>query len=223
MDSTVSEPAAAGGSPQRLGSEDGSAPRFRELMNPATKERIQFTATPEDGPEDIVRFNWRSLPGGQITEHVHPHQEERFTIISGEAHFTLDGQERVLGAGKTLVVPARTRHAERNDGSVDVVGIVELRPGMRSRQMHEAFAGLGAEGKTTSRGAPKSPLRLGATIWHFRAENRVTSPPSWAQNLTLLPLAALARLFGVRPYEQRWDSRIPPGGEQHQASAEGRS
>ncbi len=53
-------------------------PQFREFSNPATGERIQFTATAQDGEEDLVRFNWRSMPGGAITEHLHPHQEERF-------------------------------------------------------------------------------------------------------------------------------------------------
>ena len=73
--------------------------RFREFSNPATGERIQVTATAEDGEEDLVRFNWRSMPGGAITEHLHPHQEERFIIAAGEAHFTVNGEERIVGPG----------------------------------------------------------------------------------------------------------------------------
>ena len=103
------------------------------------------------------------MPGGAITEHVHPHQEERFSIIAGEAHFTVNGEERVVGPGETIVVPVGVRHSESNPGSVEIKGVVELRPGLHSKEMHEAFAGLGTEGKTTSRGAPKSPLQLGAT------------------------------------------------------------
>ena len=72
---------------------------------------------------------------------------------------------------------------------------------------------FGVRGKTTSRGAPKNPLQLGATLWHFRRENRVTSPPPWAQNLILPPLAALAKVFGVRPYYDRWDTRETPRSE----------
>ena len=67
---------------------------------------------------------------------------------------------------------------------------------------------LSSEGKTTSRGAPKNPLQLGATLWYFRQENRVISPPAWVQNLILPPLAALAKVFGVRPYYDRWDTRL---------------
>jgi nucleoside-diphosphate-sugar epimerase len=69
-------------------------------------------------------------------------------------------------------------------------------------------AGVTHDGKTTPRGAPRNPLQLGATFWHFRHESRVTSPPIWAQNLMLPPLWALAKVFGVRPYYDRWDSHL---------------
>jgi mannose-6-phosphate isomerase-like protein (cupin superfamily) len=187
---------------QRIGQQP-----FRALSNPATGERIQFSAVAPESDEDVVRFDWRSAPGGAVPEHVHPRQQERFTIVSGEAHFTLEGGERAIGAGESIVVAAGVRHAEENRGSVEVVGVVELRPALNTRQMHEAFAGLAADGMANASGAPRSPLQLGATIWHFRRESRVTSPPIWMQNLMLAPLAALARLFRVRPHYPRWDSR----------------
>jgi putative monooxygenase len=187
---------------------NSSTARFRQFSNPATGETITFTATPQDVGEDLVRFNWQSQPGGAITEHLHPHQEERFTITAGEAHFTVNGKAHIVRPGETIVVPIGVRHSEFNPGSMAIEGVVELRPALRSKEMHEAFGGLASEGKTTSRGAPKNPLQLGATLWHFRHENRVTSPPPWMQNLILPPLSALAQLFGVRPYHNRWDTRL---------------
>jgi mannose-6-phosphate isomerase-like protein (cupin superfamily) len=176
---------------------------FRTIFNSATGEQIEFTEV----REDVVRLNWRSTPGGAITEHVHPHQQERFIITKGEAHFTLNGETRVVGPGETLDVPTGAPHSEGNPGSIEVIGVVELRPALRTQQMFEAFAGLAAEGKTTSRGAPKNPLQLGATVWHFRHESRATSPPVWLQNLILAPLSVLAKVFRVRPYYERWDTR----------------
>jgi mannose-6-phosphate isomerase-like protein (cupin superfamily) len=176
---------------------------FRTIFNSSTGERIEFT----DVQQDILRLNWRSMPGGAITEHVHPHQQERFIITAGQAHFTVNGEEHVVGPGETLDVPAGVRHSERNQGSAEVVGVIEVRPALGTKQMFEAFAGLAAEGKTTPRGAPKNPLRLGATIWHFRHESRATAPPIWLQNLILPPLWGLAKIFGVRAYYARWDSR----------------
>ena len=154
---------------------------FRTIFNSADRrmDRIHGRS------QDVVRFNWRSMPGGAITEHVHPHQQERFIITAGEAHFTVSGEEHVVGPGDTLDVPAGVRHSESNQGSVEVVGVVELRPALGTKEMFEAFAGLAAEGKTTPRGAPKNPLQLGATFWHFRHESRATAPPIWMQNLVL--------------------------------------
>jgi quercetin dioxygenase-like cupin family protein len=187
-------------------SDSAAGTRFRPFFNAATREWIEYTVTGQESDGRLVRFNWRSLPGGEITEHFHPGQEESFSITSGEAHFTLDGVERVVGPGATLVVPAGVRHAERNAGPGEIRGVVELRPALHTKEMHEAFAALAADGRTTSRGAPRNPLQLGATVWHFRHESRVTSPPVWLQNLTLPPLWALAKIFHVRPYHSRWDS-----------------
>jgi hypothetical protein len=92
------------------------------------------------------------MPGGAITEHIHPHQEERFAISAGEAHFTLGDEERVVGPGETLVVPVGVRHSESNPGSVEVEGVVELRPALHTKEMFEAFAGVAADGKATPRG-----------------------------------------------------------------------
>jgi len=182
--------------------------RFRPFFNPATGEHIQYTAVAEDSNGELVRFNWRNVPGGTLTEHVHPHQEERFFITAGQARFTLNGQEHLARAGETVVVPAGVPHSEGNTGTVQVEGVVELRPALRTKEWHEALAGLVADGRTTPRGAPKNPLQLGATFWYFRHESRVTSPPIWVQNLMLPPLWALAKAFGVRSYYDRWDSRI---------------
>jgi len=109
---------------------DATATRFREFSNPATGEVITFT----EADHDVVRFNWRSLPGGSITEHLHPDQDERFSIIAGEAHFTVNGEAQVVGPGETIVIAAGVRHSESNPGSVAIEGVVELRPALRSRE-----------------------------------------------------------------------------------------
>jgi len=181
---------------------------FRPFFNPATAELIEFIATAEDSDGQFVRFSWRAAPGGVIHEHIHPRQQEQFTILAGEAHFTVNGHAHTAGAGQTVVIPAGVPHAVRNTGPAEIDGIVERRPALQAKEFHEAVAGLAADGKTTAAGAPKNPLQLGATFCHFRRESRVTTPPIWVQNLVLPPLWALAKVFGVRPYHRRWDSRI---------------
>jgi quercetin dioxygenase-like cupin family protein len=191
-----------------MSQEESPTTGFRPFFNPATGEWITYTAIAEDNDGQLVRFNWRSMPSSVIPEHIHPRQQERFTILAGEAHFTLNGQEQVAKAGQTVVIPAGVPHSVGNPGPAQIDSIVERRPARQAKEFHEAVAGLVADGKTTPAGAPKNPLQLGATFWHFRHESRVTSPPIWVQNLMLPPLWALAKVFGVRQYYDRWDSRI---------------
>ena len=194
--------------PMIMSQEDSPTASFRPFFNPATGEWITYTAIAEDNDGQLVRFNWRSVPSGVIPEHIHPRQEERFTILAGQAHFTLNGEKHVAGPGQTIVVPAGVPHSVANPGPAQIDGIVERRPALQAKEFHEAVAGLAGDGKTTPAGAPKNPLQLGATFWHFRHESRVTSTPIWVQNLMLPPLWALAKVFGVRPYYHHWDSRI---------------
>src|SRR5260221_14593157 len=95
---------------------------FREIFNPATGELIQFTQTAETTGGELARFTWRSAPRGVITEHVHPRQEERFTITSGQARFTVNGRERHPRAGETLGVPAGVPHSAGNPAPTDSRG-----------------------------------------------------------------------------------------------------
>jgi cupin domain len=180
---------------------------FRVLSNPFTGEHIVFAETAETTGGEFARFDWRSSPGGIIAEHVRPQQEERFTIISGVARFTVNGKPLVAEAGQTVVVPASVPHSEGNSGIVDVRGTVELRPALQTRQWHEALAGLAADFRCTARGAPRNPLQLGATFWHFRHESRPTSPPVWVQDILLPPLWLLAKIVGKPAYYDHWDSR----------------
>ncbi len=72
---------------------------------PVHRREPRVTETAETTGGEFVRFDWRSSPGGIISEHVHPRQEERFTIISGVARFTVNGRQLVAEAGQTLLFP----------------------------------------------------------------------------------------------------------------------
>lgn len=179
---------------------------YREYFNPGTGEWIQYLTTGAESDGEVVRYRWRSVPGGSIPEHFHPRQEEVFRIEAGEAHFTREGEEVVAGPGDTVVIPAGARHSEWNPGEEDVRGTVELRPALGAKELHEMFAGLNNDGMATKSGAPRNPLQLGVTFWHFRDDIRVSSPPPWLQNVFMPPLWALGRAVGIKPYYERWNS-----------------
>ena len=60
-------------------------------------------------------------PGATVPEHDHPH-EQVGVITEGALTFVVDGEDRVVEAGDTYVIPGDEPHAARNDGDEVVVG-----------------------------------------------------------------------------------------------------
>ena len=180
---------------------------FRPFFNPATGEWITYTALAEDSDGQLVRFTWRSIPGGVITEHIHPRQEERFTILAGQAHFTLNGTELVAGAGETVVVPAGVPHSEGNRGPGEIEGVVELRPALQTKEWpRPSPPGGRRQDHAPGRAAQPAPARCHLLALPPRKPGHL--PVDLGADLMLPPLWALAKAFGVHPYYDHWDSRI---------------
>ena len=59
---------------------------FRTLFNPSTGERIRLHGCPgtPDSARGRAALQLAQHARGTITEHTHPHQEERFTISAGK-------------------------------------------------------------------------------------------------------------------------------------------
>lgn len=55
----------------------------------------------------IINLN----PGKNISYQIHHHRSEVWTFIQGEGIFVLDGVERIVRAGDTVIVPVRHYHA----------------------------------------------------------------------------------------------------------------
>lgn len=187
--------------------------RYRATYNPATREHIQYTVTGLESDGALVRYRWISEPGGRIVDHTHPGCAEIFTILDGEATFTVAGESMVLGPGQTTVVPPGIVHSEENRCGRLVHGVVELTPASQTAELHDALAGISSSLPHTPTGAPRNPLQLGATFWAFRHDIRATSPPIWLQNLMLPVLAGIARVAGLSPTRPEWSSLLPDGHE----------
>src|SRR5215217_3577919 len=107
-----------------------------------------------------------------IPEHMHLTWTETFEIVAGEAFYQLDGVEKRAGAGETIVVPARHNHIHPwNAGETELVyrqrNHFEQPSAQAVQEVLGAFAtiaGLAREGKINSRGEPKNPLQLAATL-----------------------------------------------------------
>ena len=60
-------------------------------------------------------------PGESVPEHEHPH-EQIGMITAGAVTFVVDGEERVVEAGDTYVIPGDEPHAAANRGDEPAVG-----------------------------------------------------------------------------------------------------
>lgn len=169
------------------------------IENPLTGYTITFL----EATEEVFRFREVSRPGfAGPPPHVHPFQEERFEVLRGTIHFSMEGKIVSCEAGATLVVPIGVSHTFVNPGPAEFEMIAEYRPGLPavSRRFHEVYFALARAGKTNAAGMPNL-LQIAVEMPLVSDHVRLTSPPWSIQRLLLAALRPLARMLGYRPFE----------------------
>ena len=72
-----------------------------ELVNPVTGLRTVFRKTAQETDGELLQVDWIGDPGWTTgPDHVHPHQEERFEVLSGKLGLRVEGIERFHSAGR---------------------------------------------------------------------------------------------------------------------------
>src|SRR5262245_61007348 len=123
------------------------------IDNPVTGEKMTFLRTGPETAGELLRIDMVVRPGGFVTgEHVHPHQEERFQIASGEITLRMRGEERRYAGGEEITIPRGTPHAWWNSGDSNLRVILEFRPAGRFAEFITTFFALARTWKTNSRG-----------------------------------------------------------------------
>jgi quercetin dioxygenase-like cupin family protein len=171
-----------------------------ELVNPVTGLRTVFRKTTQDTDGGLLQVDWIGDPGWTTgPDHVHPHQEERFEVLSGKLGLQVEGVERFLSTGETTVVPAGSAHAAWNASSNDEVhALIDFRPALRSETAFETLARLASDGKTNKASAPKNPLLLALILHHYEDGIYFVRPPLVLQRMIFGAPAKVARLLGYR-------------------------
>jgi quercetin dioxygenase-like cupin family protein len=166
------------------------------IENPITGERIVFvqTATETDGEAVVVETHLK--PGAFVAAaHVHPHQEERFHVLSGTVGFRAGGSKLELGPGGRVTVPAGTPHKFWNAGDDEARFVCEVRPALQFEHLLGTMFALAAEGKTNRRGLP-NPLRLAVIDRACFDTVRLPFPPATVQRFLLALAAPMGRALG---------------------------
>jgi mannose-6-phosphate isomerase-like protein (cupin superfamily) len=128
-------------------------------------------------------------------KHLHPRQDERWTVLEGELSVFVDGDWRTLGEGESLSVPPNVVHTLRNRSR----GVVRFRdvhePALDFQDYIESLHRQAAAGKITSRMTP-STLIHGALVLRQHRTTQVSASP--AQRAAETVLSVIGRALGRR-------------------------
>jgi quercetin dioxygenase-like cupin family protein len=170
------------------------------IENPVTGERVRFLKTSAETDGEYVLIETTVAPEGFVAaEHVHPHQSERFEVLSGEVEFKLDGKTVVARAGDAVTVEPGAAHRFRNIGEEEEVRLLtEVRPALSFEAFLETMFGLASDGKTNAKGMP-NPFRLAVIMDEHFDLVRLPFPPAWVQRAGLALASPIGRVLGYEP------------------------
>ena len=111
----------------------------RTFNNPISGEQIEIlSSTP-----DLLVFQLTLPPGKSVpARHVHPHQQERFTVLDGELRFSIGRRTLSVHAGETVVVEEGVAHWFGNRGPTPATAHVEVQPALRMEELLETTQAL---------------------------------------------------------------------------------
>lgn len=168
--------------------------------NPVSGQRLIFRKTARDtGGESVEVESVYTKPSpSRPPPHYHPHQEERFEILSGEVHTRIGSEERTFGEGEVFTIPPRTPHTMwAEEAGVRVNW--QTRPALKTEAFFETLWGLARDGRVNDRGVPNL-LRAALIAREYREEYRLLSPPRAVQRVLFGSLAAVGKLLGYEAH-----------------------
>src|SRR5947208_1487333 len=169
------------------------------IHNPITGERLVFRKTSrETGGQAVVIETYVQPNGFVAAAHVHPSQEERFEVLSGEVGFRIGREKVVAGPGQRLTVPAGTPHKFWNAGDEVAHFVCEVSPALEFESLLETMFALATDGKTNRKGMP-NPLRLAVIANAHFDTVQLPFPPAILQKVALALGSPVGKLFGYGP------------------------
>ena len=129
--------------------------------------RVRYSFTP-DG-ENLIVDCWIG-PGGRLPEHLHPRQEERWSVIQGRIRFGLGDTKREIGpADGEMVVAPGTKHSVDSVSEEEAHLRFHVVPALSLQAFLEESAAAAQQGLFMRGGVPRS---LRGARWAARFLNR---------------------------------------------------
>jgi quercetin dioxygenase-like cupin family protein len=171
-------------------------PAGRVIVNPISGERIVIRESGEQTGGLLLSFDLFLPPRAHVpARHVHPTQEERFTIVEGRMRFRLGRfglRTIVANPGDTVIVPPGTAHWFGNAGAGVTHALVEARPALRTEEMFESAAAMSVARYVPGTKMPRLS-ELARFLIEFQRELAVPDLPPFLVRAVLAPLAWLGR------------------------------
>jgi quercetin dioxygenase-like cupin family protein len=168
------------------------------IENPISGERVVFLETGVQTHGSRLRLELFVEPDGAIgPAHIHPRQDERFIVKSGQMTLVVNGRERVVKAGEEAIVVAGSTHEWWNSGEVELNAEVEFRPAGRIEGFVTSYFGLAKAGQTNSLGVP-GVLQSAVMLHEYRATIQLAEMRSFVRRFVLPVLSIVGRSLGLR-------------------------
>lgn len=107
-----------------------------ELVNPVAGTRTVLRATAESTGGAYVEVEATYPPhSAKPPLHLHPQQDEHFTVLSGRLHAVVGDSERDVDAGEVLAVPRGTAHQMWGNADEPTVVVWRTTPALRTDQL----------------------------------------------------------------------------------------
>jgi quercetin dioxygenase-like cupin family protein len=145
--------------------------------------RVRYSFTP-DG-ENVIVDCWIGA-GGRLPEHLHPRQEERWSVVRGRIRFGLGKTKREIGpADGEMVVPPGTKHSVESVTDEEAQLRCHVRPALSLQSFLEESAAAAQQGLFMRGGVPRSVrgARWAARfLKRYRADVVMSFPPRPVQS-----------------------------------------
>jgi hypothetical protein len=179
------------------------------IENPMTKSRtiVLESDAETNGMGWLLEVHCVPQTRSDVPEHLHLTWTENFEIISGSAHYKLNGiQKRAAAGEKFVVLPGELHIHPWNAGDSEMVYRQTNRFEQASPQavqdvlgVFATRAGLARQGKVDRNGRPKNPLQLGITLRTLNKHGGYDARmPIALQNFLGATLGGLAKVLGYK-------------------------
>src|SRR5215218_5868406 len=145
------------------------------VESPAAGTRVVFQKTARDTNGQLLQLDIFMRGGGRVS---------------------MRGQERDVGVGETVVVPAGTPHVWGNPSEEELHVIVELRPALKMETWFETVFGLQRDGKADPKNGLPNLLQLALIAREY--EFYLARPPLFVERVLFGLLAPIGKLLGYK-------------------------